>query len=190
MLLENIVPITLQQRIEAEIGSGDFAWFYCDQQTEYNKGNVGAGFQLCHWFYKDEKPMCQYFDLVSIIVHMFEERSGIRVKEFRRIKGNLLVNNKLSDVQIVNNIHTDICACPTGKYPRDLYPIDNQLSLIYYVNDSDGDTFVWEHGLSGEAKTFSPKRGNLVYFPSNLLHRPSQPVINQRRMVINFNIGI
>lgn len=75
---------------------------------------------------------------------------------------------------------------------------------IFYVNDSDGDTYLFKNpdyrskynkcddwrlyvdNLEVETKV-SPKRGRLVLFPSYTLHAGSHPIENDSRVVINYN---
>jgi hypothetical protein len=66
--------------------------------------------------------------------------------------------------------------------------------MVYYVNDSDGDTFLfnefYESGKVPELFTLynrvSPKKNRLVIFESNRYHASSNPKLNQDRFIINF----
>ena len=58
-------------------------------------------------------------------------------------------------------------------------------SLIYYVNDSDGDTIFFNDNLK-EIKRVNPKKGKAVLFDSNILHCGSNPINTLNRVVINF----
>lgn len=79
-------------------------------------------------------------------------------------------------------------------------------SIIYYVNNSDGDTIFyndtlgdrfndWMNVLSeekdlsywSELKRVTPKKGRLVIFDGRIFHRSSYPT-TQDRYVINFNV--
>jgi len=64
-------------------------------------------------------------------------------------------------------------------------------TLIYYINDSDGDTIIYEgdniDGLK-EMKRISPKKGRVAVIDSKLFHSASHPVHSDRRLIINYNL--
>ena len=64
--------------------------------------------------------------------------------------------------------------------------VDN---LLYYVNDSDGDTILYENDKKTVMKRISPKAGRFVYFDGDIPHCASRPVENLKRMVININMS-
>lgn len=56
-------------------------------------------------------------------------------------------------------------------------------SMVYYVNDSDGDTVIF---YPYETVRITPKRGRVLIFPGHLKHTATNPVTNTERIVINF----
>ena len=69
------------------------------------------------------------------------------------------------------------------------------LTGIYYVNDSDGDTFIFNEkkSHSGEVtlkQRISPKKGSLVLFDANHLHAGNNPIDNYSRVVVNINVTL
>lgn len=78
---------------------------------------------------------------------------------------------------------------PRGTDPTYHYPhIDNSeqgmMTAIYYVNDSDGDTYFFENYLE-ITNTITPKKGRMVLFDSNKLHSSSSPINSEYRIVMN-----
>ena len=57
------------------------------------------------------------------------------------------------------------------------------VSLLYYVNDSDGDTYFFEGTECIHQQ--SPKKGAAVVYPSCMLHAGSTPIENETRVVVN-----
>lgn len=58
--------------------------------------------------------------------------------------------------------------------------------VIYYVNDSEGDTVFFDN-FEKEIKRVSPKKGRVVFFDGNILHCGGIPKENPRCLV-NFDI--
>jgi len=78
-------------------------------------------------------------------------------------------------------------------YPHaDVDNFDEEVkSAVYYVNNSDGDTYLFnefaptiDNNVS-IYKTFSPVKGSILIFDSRRFHASSSPVINEKRIVLN-----
>jgi hypothetical protein len=69
----------------------------------------------------------------------------------------------------------------------------NLVTGIYYVNDCDGDTVIFNETSSQHSSTLtvrqriSPKKGRIVLFDGNLLHAKGYPSNNNSRIVLNIN---
>lgn len=61
------------------------------------------------------------------------------------------------------------------------------ITILYYVNDSDGETFFFE-GDECIAR-YKPMKGNAIMYPSNTWHAGSTPVEHETRVVINMVFG-
>lgn len=68
------------------------------------------------------------------------------------------------------------------------------LTCIYYVNDSDGDTLIFnERRESSEytiAKSVTPKKNRMVVFDGDLYHTGHSPKEHRNRILINSNLGV
>lgn len=63
---------------------------------------------------------------------------------------------------------------------------DNYISCVYYVNNSSGDTIIFDD-QKNIVKSIPPKKGTGVLFDSNMLHSGSYPKDeNEPRFVMNF----
>lgn len=79
------------------------------------------------------------------------------------------------------------------------YYIPN-ISTVYYVNETDGDTFVYDKILYSEhepipkdynlVKRVSPKPNRLLVFQGNALHSAQPPTKHMNRIVINSNFEV
>lgn len=166
-LLNNAVPQAAQDEIEQVLLGWNFPWFhyantnYADQATR--SGDVP---QFTHGFIRSDAANSAFANIPQILLQTI----GIPPTTILRAKANLL--------------------------PRELKPhthpphIDDSrphIALIYYVNDSDGDTHFYEKGKL--VKTVSPKKGSAVMFKGHIYHASSSPVQNRFRIVINYNLA-
>jgi hypothetical protein len=145
----------------------DFAWVE-DENTEDTP-------QLIHIV--DERSRDMQF--VSPLVYNIIDTVGYEV-QFQRIKANLLWAN--SGRKNPNSYHR-----PHADHGR-----PDALSLIYYVNDSDGDTVIFKNRWVGQDpgklevdQRITPKAGSALLFDSTLYHASSSPT-NGVRSVLNF----
>tara|TARA_Y100000004_G_C8844700_1_gene382026 strand:- start:60 stop:608 length:549 start_codon:yes stop_codon:yes gene_type:complete len=132
------------------------------------KNKTIDSFVFTHVFYVDEKVNSNYYDDVINILN----ESKIKYSKIDRIKANLTTNITKNTKKNFNNIHTDL-------------PDNNSMTLLYYVNNSDGDTIFFDKKLK-EIKRITPKKGRAVLFNSNIFHTAQNPIKNDFRIVINY----
>ena len=192
-IIENLIPKSYQDEIKHELlESGFFPWFWnpstVDSTKQYeSKLDLGDledardDIQMYHLFVNNTtgiKPS-PYFSLVKPILFFLEQKTGITVKEIHRIKANLTfsTNGNEGGVHIP---HTD------QSYP-------GCVSLVYYVNNSDGDTITYDQYFNNQKqqnfsieKTSTPFQGNAILLDSDRFHSSSLPVNTDTRCVINF----
>lgn len=69
---------------------------------------------------------------------------------------------------------------------------DNTLAIVYYCNDTDGDTFVFNEFYKTDSLTLkervSPKRNRALVFDANRYHASSSPKTGDNRFVVNFAV--
>ena len=111
---------------------------------------------------------------------------------------SLLDINKLSN-RFIQRIKINT-TFPYPKNNKDMYGpihidsnIKKSISIIYYVNNSDGDTFFFENEIKvlsscnlNTVKRISPRQGRAVVFNSNMRHAACCPINSVYRQVINF----
>ena len=84
------------------------------------------------------------------------------------------------------------------EVPKHLdYGLDDVITCIYYINDSDGDTLAfyppdktkWNRASNLEvADRVTPKKGNLILFKGSTLHAGCPPIHTKSRCLININM--
>ena len=163
--------------------SPEFQWVYTpstnnQKETAIMKKDADSydSEQLVHALYLENARRSQYFDLVFPFFYFLEEKTGIRLDAVERIKANMLLKSDMPDDKY-NTPHIDV---PDADYK----------SLLYYVKDSDGDTFIFNETFKDKKaltlnKRVSPRKGKAVIFDSNTWHASSNPRQNQNRVVLN-----
>lgn len=112
-----------------------------------------------------------------------------KIRHLLRVKVNITHPHLLSREDTFNVPHVDYAGTLNDGY-------DTLVTAIYYLNDSDGDTYIFDqdrkyngHDLTVK-KQVAPKQGRLVVFSGNLLHSGNNPRRNETRMVANINVVI
>lgn len=199
-IYDNLIPLELQNRLEQMLDSDQFEWYALD--------NISLGFQdekftftykdgydyiethgMSHLTYKDDlwyEPYGLYM-MARQIIDYVTDIEGINVNRILRIKANFLTQNpnKNFNEMSINFPHLD-------NY-------NEHKVLVYYVNDSDGDTILfnekWEIGddkkenidLTTEARV-KPKKGRILLFDGLQYHTSQNPINSEYRIILNINI--
>lgn len=117
-------------------------------------------------------------ELSLYILEKFCIKHSITYKEVSRIRSNttFLCNEKRPSIPHIDSIN-------------------QHMVLLYYVNDSDGDTVFYETPYDEDnydrmiaGKSVSPKAGRAVMFDGSVYHSSHYPNFHDLRSVININI--
>jgi hypothetical protein len=165
-VIENMIPDHLAEQIETTLLGWQFGWYhYANTNYADNSTRGDDTPQFVHGFIRENQPNSEFASIPLAVLRAIK----MPTDQIIRAKANLMVREPKP---VINPKHTD----------------DNQphVVLVYYVNDSDGDTHIWLE--NGTVKTISPKRGRGVLFAGHLLHSSRAPVENRSRMVLNFNL--
>ena len=134
--------------------------------------------QYSHAASFNDTKMSGIHDLGINILHTFAKKYGIEVKETLRIKTNIL--NKTDKQNHIHPPHVDM------TIPH--------MVLLYYVNDSDGDTIIFNEKYCYEEiptltvdKVITPKAGSAIIFDGLTYHSSSSPKNTKERIVLNIN---
>ena len=134
--------------------------------------------QYSHAASFNDTKMSNIHDIGSNILNIFAKKNGIEVKKILRIKANIL--NKTNKQNHIHPPHVDM------RTPH--------MVLLYYVNDSDGDTIIFNEKYCYEEittltvdKVITPKAGSAIIFDGLTYHSSSSPKNTKERIVLNIN---
>lgn len=199
VVVENFFP-KIQERLLEVLTLGlyrDITWYY-KHQPEFD------GIKLAYDFRKNDE------NIIDLDVGLFRHRiienrqihSSVYESHFSNLKFLIEENFKV-EVELFERMYFNLTTpigIKTKKYGLPHTDMkDTQCKiLIYYINDSDGDTVIFDEYYEGgelnpEKKTISqritPKKSRAVMFDSNRYHAASWPSENTRRILnVNFRV--
>jgi hypothetical protein len=182
IIIEDIIEKNNQDFLENFLMSNNFEWyFYPSTSTDHtfkNITNCYEGPQFVHIFFdglKEEKDKHNSPHLIKILTILSGLYNKIKLQNYKllRVKSNLLMARSQNTYDNFTLPHVD-----TSK---------KHLVLIYYVNDNDGKTFLFNKDLSIKT-TIIPKKGSALLFDGSILHASSHPIKYQFRTIVNFDL--
>lgn len=187
-VFDDVIPKTTQKRLYDITTAGDFSWkimkdssfpewyhvpdFWVQVPTI---GHIREVYSYGDLVTKEMMPWClQILDSVL-------DQTDFELEKLERIQVNLLYGNTNKEYKegMWTSAHTD------QDYPHHV--------LLYYINDSDGDTFLFNERKGEEFTEFTemarvtPKAGRAILFDGLYFHSASNPINNVKRLAINYN---
>lgn len=185
-IIDDFIPSEMQDSLESLlIGNNTFPYFHCLDTVEYQKErqlfvdkNIIHQPQFVHVLFTNDTINSQFF--YTILEKFAATFSGFPDYTFKRVKVNLLNPPIEKRKDCYHLPHFD------SKNEKDI-------TVLYYVSDSDGDTFFFNEKFKNEfipnevtlQKRITPKKGRAVIFNSNQFHASSPPTTKDFRCVIN-----
>lgn len=138
--------------------------------------------------YDEDNSWLEQFEDRPFFLHPIVEDSQVLCATHNMLQemvNRIGINNKIFRARI-NLVHPS----STGKssLPHIDYP-EPHLVLLYYFNDSDGDTIMYDNEVN-ETQRITPKAGRFVLFDGMTLHSSTPPVTNKFRVVFNINLEV
>jgi hypothetical protein len=198
-IIENLISKTYQQDLINLFMYADMSWFYNagtnyiteEQKTQITSPNIFKDShtkecpQFSHVLCSESKITSANYASIFPILYFLEEKTGYKPSSIKRIKANFLYKDATFPLDFYNEPHTD--------ENKELYrPMS---SLLYYVNDSDGDTIFFDKQCLPNMppidkleiiNRYTPTQGTGILFNSHQFHASTPPRVHDRRMVINF----
>jgi len=191
IMYDNCVHPDDQQKILDAVLDPNFNWAYnkvtagqLEKTSEIIKDNIHDCNQFVHPLVDSRGPVFSPFTYVSdIISNSLMNNLEMEIEAVDRIKVNYLHKQANWQRGWYNMPHCD----------KHLEGKDDEpwISVIYYVDDADGDTYFfnkfWGEDLTDmrTETTLSPKRGRLVMFHSTRYHTSSPPIDYSKRIIVN-----
>jgi hypothetical protein len=133
-----------------------FPWYYASKTTDTEKDN----YQFVHTFYKFDKPTSNHFPFIKKFID-----SKVKYKKIVYLKSNFTTRKNISKLAF----HQDA-------------PDDRYVSLLYYVNESDGETVF---KIKDKTIKTKPIKGTGLLFKSNINHSATNPKKYDSRIVLS-----
>jgi len=178
-VIDDFIKLRFQNDIEKLLLGNNFPYFYTNESVyldsidtvmiDENTLNVP---QFFHMFITDGQVSSQYYNNISPISNKL-----IDTVDDDYYISRCKVNFNTIDSRFENRYHT----------PHIDNAFEDQITAIYYVNDSDGDTFFFDDA-GNITERLTPKKGRLVWWKGRIFHAKSSPVKSINRLVINFNL--
>ena len=194
LVIDNLLSKEESTAIEKKLFAPFFPWYLTTERDE--KGNMYTVLPEEAKQYKDDKNVIDQGQFVHSFLYTqnnkliensantyitfqilknFCEKTNIQNLSVLRVKANLIIDSK--------------------SYTKNSYGVPHVDSdeahyvLIYYVNDCDGDTILFNKNKK-IFKRISPKKGRVLFFKGDTIHAGGHPVDSSNRCIINFNLQI
>ena len=188
--IDDLIPKLYQDQIEAEATSDKMAWFFsAESARRVQVENSYGGFSHVAYRFNNETAAASspLTALLLPLLFSFCDKAGVPFKTLLRIRLGLFTQNAAGGPH--HNPHVDF------YLPH--------YNALYYVNDSDGDTFIFnetydEVSLERSveytrdsrftvARQISPKKGRMIGFDGKHYHASMHPKQSSHRIAIAFS---
>ncbi len=180
IVIDDFVDKSYQNNIEALLLNQEMPWYFYPTTSEDISGvksnNHYEAPQFVHTFFdyftKENSP---HLNTILNALKGLYKKTNIGKFKLLRVKSNL---------QLMRSNNTE----KNFTYPH-IDMEDEHFVLLYYVNDNDGKTFLFNDDMSIK-DTITPKKGRALLFNGNIKHASSHPINYETRLVINYDLEI
>lgn len=192
-IVNNLLPKGYANQIEQDLYRVGFPWFYVKDVTNDKYGNNSG---LVHLPFDFGAQPSEWYPFIRPMTYSIEEVEGCPIKELLRIRVGFLTKVAPDPGYKYNTPHVDF-----------LVP---HHTACYYVNDSDGDTVLFDkflrdvgdhcneqalntYGTTADFKIVAqstPRKNSVCIFDGERFHSSTSPQQHERRLVITVNYVI
>ena len=173
-IVDDCLPDVLLKRLQEKVMRGRIPWMY---------GPTGSINDTSSSFAYPIDPLKRDHvqELGEVALDFILDKAELSMKHLYRIRYALITN---SAQQHISEPHTD-------------HPERPHTVVLFYVNDSDGDTVIYNEknnwsGIEPKhftiAQTVKPKANRAIIFDGAIYHSSTTPVSTSARFAINYNI--
>ena len=188
-IIDDFLPKVKFDELSKFVLSNEFPWFYASHvslppdEQDINDEYAFETDGFYHMLFADEiNYNGMFFDKFLPFFEQCTERFGYTQDDLIRARLGLKQPKIGYKVENYNLPHVDY------TFPHD--------TIIYYLNDSDGDTRIFDQNAktAPDAKSFTvqqtvePKENRLLLFDGRQYHTASNPMQVNRRIVLNVNL--
>jgi len=179
LVIDDFLTPSYHKNLKQTIENVSFKWKYLQNVTSYgdNEGTLND-YGFSHTIFNArtgelESEHAQFFE-----PFMFQVSDTAKCNGALRCRVDMVTHS--SKEEFIHEPHVDFI----GR---------QNVSSVYYVNDSDGDTIIYneKEGAKLDNLTIkqrvSPKANRLLLFKGEFIHTGSTPLKNKRRILINSN---
>lgn len=164
--IENIIPESQQDFLLGKVTDLSFDWHFMPDVTYVEEGEGINTPGFANLLVNGQKRSGQEDLFMSPLIE-YLHRSNQKLGALHRMRLGMTLNNSNEEH---NNKHID-------------FNFAHQVGL-YYLNDSDGDTLVWDDDI---VTRVSPKKGTFFVFDGAFPHASSCPKEHSTRIVLTYN---
>jgi hypothetical protein len=200
IVIDDFLPDNISSQLEELVTQHHFPWYFneshvserCDQTETpdygiYQDCDIHGGLsckneaQFTHMLFQDNEVLSSHFNTIALSII---PKLPFAISEFNRMKLNFGARVTLPK-NIIGIPHIDANSTVDAE----------QVWIgLYYVNNSDGDTHLFEQFASTHrqgddltiAQTVTPKRGRIVIFNNDRIHASNFTREHKSRIVVNF----
>jgi len=168
-LFEDLLDPDYAKTIEKTMLSNAFPYYFF-ADIDYGKGNDVYNFGFSHTFVDQfAESRSDFLELVLPVAFAIGDALDLKLTQLIRIRGVMLTPIGIG----YNHVrHTDLASDP------------DSLTAVYYVNDSDGATTIYN---GEDVVSVNPKQNSAVVFDTHMEHHGAKPVKTASRVVLNIN---
>ena len=199
-IIDDILPITHFNNIQSYVTSNNFAWGYDDNISlgqdnspdTVDNYNFGYSSVITKNVMKDKQGNQGLIDGPSNYTHLLSKDfiSFVTpllwyIKDYAKleflIKSRFDMTTRTPKDGYLHSFHVDY----DKTFPH--------VSCIIYMNDSDGDTIIFNETEKKQNDTLTikervtPKRGRIILFDGKFIHTGCSPYKNKNRILLNSN---
>mgnify|MGYP003118793848 FL=1 len=197
LILEKIIPKVYQEELKQTLEEIPFFYTPSIGYNENSPNTRGYKFLnnigFSHGLVMQDQEDSKYWGLFRPLLYFFTQKTNVFVKKILRVRLRLTFQHPDRDKFLFNKPHTDLFDYE-GPYK----------TLVYYLNDSDGDTFIFNKFFNREENfnnvledidkkiilQNTPKQGDAIYFDGHQYHAGNSPIKYKCRYVLNFDFTI